>query len=165
MDKIKVIHDSVGQTLTVWFGDPAKESVCEETTDEVVLMKDGTGRVIGFGLLHYVPAEPGVALSVERVERERTPSRYQRVQPSCTVTPALETRGSEYCMSVEAQRRTIAEKLRSLPPDRVAEVEDFIDFLRSREADRQLVRSGTQVAEASFRAVWDNPDDADYDGL
>jgi len=67
MDKIKVIHDTVGQTLTVWFDDPTKESVCEETTDEVVLMKDGAGRVIGFELLHDVPAEPGVSLSVETV--------------------------------------------------------------------------------------------------
>lgn len=67
MDKIKVIHDTVGQTLTVWFDDPTKEVVCEETTDEVVLMKDGAGRVIGFELLHYVPAEPGVSLSVETV--------------------------------------------------------------------------------------------------
>lgn len=67
MGKIKVIHDTLGQTLTVWFDDPAKESVCEETTDEVVLMKDGTGRVVGFELLHYVPAEPGASLSVETV--------------------------------------------------------------------------------------------------
>lgn len=67
MDKIKVIHDTMGQTLTVWFDDPMKESICEETTDEVVLMKDGTGRVIGFELLHYVPVAPGVSLSVETV--------------------------------------------------------------------------------------------------
>jgi hypothetical protein len=67
MHKIKVIHDTVGQTLTVWFDDPAKESVCEETADEVVLMKDGAGRVIGFELLHYVPTEPGASLSVETV--------------------------------------------------------------------------------------------------
>ena len=30
-------------------------------------MKDGTGRVIGFELLHYVPVAPGVSLSVETV--------------------------------------------------------------------------------------------------
>jgi hypothetical protein len=60
-------------------------------------------------------------------------------------------------MSGDTQRQTIAEKLRGLPPERVAEVEDFIDFLRTREADRQLTRAGTRLAEASFRAVWDNP--------
>ena len=47
MDAIKVIHDTTGHTLTIWLDDPAKESVVEETSDEVVLMKDGSGRVIG----------------------------------------------------------------------------------------------------------------------
>jgi hypothetical protein len=64
LDKIKVIHDTVGHTLTVWLDEPTKEHVCRETTEEVVLMKDSEGRVIGFELLHYRPAssEPGVAV-------------------------------------------------------------------------------------------------------
>jgi hypothetical protein len=57
MEKIKVVHDTVGQTLTVWFDDPETESICEETAEEVVLIKNATGRVIGFELLHYCPAE------------------------------------------------------------------------------------------------------------
>ena len=70
MDKIKVIHDVVGHTLTVWFDDPAQEQVCEETSDEVILMKDATGRVIGFELLHYRPSsKSGSGLSVETVVR------------------------------------------------------------------------------------------------
>ncbi len=70
MDKIKVIHDTVGHTLTVWLDNPEKEHVCEETTDEVVLMKDIDGRVIGFELLHYNPAASATAtLSVETVVR------------------------------------------------------------------------------------------------
>lgn len=69
MDKIKVIHDISGRTLTVWLDDPAKESVCEETSDEVVLMKDKTGRVIGFELLHYRPSEPTEGLAVETLVR------------------------------------------------------------------------------------------------
>ena len=67
MDKIKVIHDLIGHTLTVWLDDPAKESICEETADEVVLMKDARGRVIGFELLHYQPAEGAIGLAVETV--------------------------------------------------------------------------------------------------
>jgi hypothetical protein len=67
MDKIKVIHDIVGHTLTVWLDDPAKEHICEETADEVVLMKDASGRVIGFELLHYRPVEPSTGLTVETV--------------------------------------------------------------------------------------------------
>ncbi len=65
MDKIKVIHDVVGQTLTVWVDDPEKEHICEETTEEVVLMKDANGRVIGFELLHYQPAHKEAGLAVE----------------------------------------------------------------------------------------------------
>jgi hypothetical protein len=67
MDAIKVVHDAVGQTLTVWLDDPAKEHICEETRDEVILMKDATGRVIGFELLHYRPAHPVASLAVEAV--------------------------------------------------------------------------------------------------
>ncbi len=67
MDAIKVIHDAAGHTLTIWLDDPTKEVVCEETTDEVVLMKDAEGRVIGFEVLNYRPATADVRLSVETV--------------------------------------------------------------------------------------------------
>jgi hypothetical protein len=59
----------------------------------------------------------------------------------------------------------LLEKLRALPPERRAEVEDFIDFLQKREVDQHLVRSAAQVSEPAFTAVWDNPDDAAYDRL
>jgi hypothetical protein len=72
MDKIKVIHDAVGHTLTIWFDDPSKESVCEETTEEVVLIKDAEGRVIGFELLHYLPAAGDFGLTVETVVRSNS---------------------------------------------------------------------------------------------
>jgi hypothetical protein len=39
MTKIRVIHDTVGKTLTVWLDDPEKEHVAEETAEEVILMK------------------------------------------------------------------------------------------------------------------------------
>jgi hypothetical protein len=65
VEKIKVIHDAVGHTLTVWIDDPKKEAVCEETAEEVVVMKDRKGRIIGFELLHYKPANPGRGLAVE----------------------------------------------------------------------------------------------------
>ena len=67
MDKIKVIHDAVGHTLTVWLDDPGKEHICEETTEEVVLMKDAAGQVIGFELLHYHPPVSPAGLAVETV--------------------------------------------------------------------------------------------------
>ena len=52
------VHDEAGETLTVWFDDPQKEHVCEETGDEVVLMKDAMGRVIGFEKLNFSVARP-----------------------------------------------------------------------------------------------------------
>lgn len=55
-------------------------------------------------------------------------------------------------------------KIRNLPPDKVAEVEDFVDFLLERTQDRQLV-AAAKLSEASFTRVWDNPEDANYDQL
>ncbi len=59
----------------------------------------------------------------------------------------------------------LIDKIRSLPPEKVSEVEDFVDFLRMREEDRQLVGAATKLSEEAFQKVWDNPDDADYDQL
>lgn len=53
MDKVRVYHDRTGNTLTVWFEDPEHEHICEEIDDDVVLMKDRKGRVIGFERLNY----------------------------------------------------------------------------------------------------------------
>lgn len=53
MEQIKIFHDRTGNTLTVWFGNPQEEYICEETGDEVILMKDRTGRVIGFEKLNF----------------------------------------------------------------------------------------------------------------
>jgi hypothetical protein len=54
MEKIMVHHDRIGNTLTVWFDDPEKEYICEEIADDIVLMKDRRGRVLGFERLNYL---------------------------------------------------------------------------------------------------------------
>lgn len=54
MDKVRVCYDRAGNSLTVWFDEPNKESVCEEVDDDVVLIKDRRGRVIGFERLNYL---------------------------------------------------------------------------------------------------------------
>lgn len=56
-------------------------------------------------------------------------------------------------------------KLQQLPPQRLAEVEDFIDFLRSREEERALTRDTSNAAEPAFAKVWDNAEDTAYDQL
>ena len=53
MAAVKIVHDREGKTVTVWFGDPAQEFLCEETGDEVILMKNRSGRVIGFEKLNF----------------------------------------------------------------------------------------------------------------
>ena len=53
MAEVKVLHHREGHTLTVWFADSSREYVCEQIGDEVVLMKDASGRVIGFEKLNF----------------------------------------------------------------------------------------------------------------
>jgi len=60
MAEVKLFHDPKGRTLTVWFTDPSQEYVCEETGEEVVLMKDREGRVIGFEKLNFLLSETDV---------------------------------------------------------------------------------------------------------
>ena len=52
-----MFFDRAANTLTVWFADPREEHICEETGDEVILMKDREGRVIGFEKLNFSVAE------------------------------------------------------------------------------------------------------------
>jgi hypothetical protein len=62
-------------------------------------------------------------------------------------------------------RDELLEKIRSLPEDKAAEVEDFVDFLSRREEHRRLVRAAAKLSGDAFHRVWDNPDDAIYDQL
>lgn len=54
VDEVRILYDRQGNTLTVWFDDPKKESICEEVGDDVVLIKDRRGRVIGFERLNHL---------------------------------------------------------------------------------------------------------------
>ena len=59
----------------------------------------------------------------------------------------------------------VMQKLQALAPNRLHEVEDFIDFLNHRDSDRQLTQAAMAVSEPALRALWDNADDAEYDKL
>ncbi len=67
--------------------------------------------------------------------------------------------------NAKSMEEELLDKIRRLPPDRVAEVADFVDFLRLRDEERRLVRTASHLSEAAFAQVWENPDDADYDRL
>jgi hypothetical protein len=63
------------------------------------------------------------------------------------------------------REQTLFEKICALPEEKIAEVEDFVDFLRSREEDRHLVQASSRISEQVLREVWDNADDAEYDRI
>ena len=68
METVKIVLDWRGNTLSVWFDDPAKEHVCEESDDDMVLVKDRKGHVIGFERLNFLTAKQrkdGVNIPVE----------------------------------------------------------------------------------------------------
>ena len=66
MVQVSVLYDGEGNTLTVWFGDPQDEYICEETREDVVLMKDSSGQVIGFEKLNFsVAAAPRLRCAFE----------------------------------------------------------------------------------------------------
>ena len=64
-----------------------------------------------------------------------------------------------------AAEHALIDKIKQLPPERMAEVEDFVDFLRTREDKHRLTHAATRASEASFAQVWDNDEDAAYDHM
>ena len=66
---------------------------------------------------------------------------------------------------MNAPYQVLLDKIKRISPQRVAEVEDFIDFLRTREDERTLISAAAKASETSFFHVWDNEEDAAYDRL
>jgi hypothetical protein len=60
--------------------------------------------------------------------------------------------------------QALIEKISQLSPQKLAEVEDFVDFLRTRD-ERRLTQAAAGASEAAFAKVWDNAEDAAYDRL
>lgn len=77
----------------------------------------------------------------------------------------IEEGGKKAMRRAQLSQKNLIEKISDLPPEKVAEVEDFVDFLRQRIDDRQLTQAAMKLSENSFKSVWDNPDDAAYDNL
>ena len=63
------------------------------------------------------------------------------------------------------QTQELFDKIQSLPPKKIAVVEDFVEFLRYRDDDILLRAAAAKLSEKSFQKVWDNQDDAEYDNL
>ncbi len=61
---IRVIINRESNTLDVWFDDPEKEFISEETGEEIILKKDKDNRVIGFEKLNLLPGKENVPVEV-----------------------------------------------------------------------------------------------------
>ena len=59
----------------------------------------------------------------------------------------------------------LIDKISALPTDRIAEVEDFVDFIGHREQARTLSRAAAAASAAAFASVWNNREDDVYDAL
>jgi hypothetical protein len=66
VDKVTVYYDTLGKTLTVWFGDPETEATCDQVGDDVILMKNGAGQIIGLEKLNVSlsPKTRGLTLEI-----------------------------------------------------------------------------------------------------
>ena len=67
--------------------------------------------------------------------------------------------------SVPVETEQVFHKLEQLPPERIAEVADFVDFLAQREGEKHDAAVITQLSGPALEKIWDNPDDAEYDKL
>lgn len=59
----------------------------------------------------------------------------------------------------------LLDKIRALPDDKIAEVADFVEFLKLKTDEQQLTHAATALSEQAFKKVWNNDDDAEYGKL
>ena len=64
-----------------------------------------------------------------------------------------------------ADTKALVEKIEALPAERIAEIEDFVDFIRLREQEQALTRAAASASVPAFAAIWNNPEDDVYDVL
>jgi hypothetical protein len=60
---------------------------------------------------------------------------------------------------MEPQQRILIEKLKRLPAERLAAVEDYVDFLSRREEARRLLDGGATADDAASINAWGVPED------
>lgn len=59
----------------------------------------------------------------------------------------------------------LIQKIRSLAPNKIVEVVDFVDFLSQKDQDHRVLKAANKLAEGAFNKVWDNTEDEAYDSL
>ncbi|MFI5200948.1 MAG: hypothetical protein ACHQNE_00995 [Candidatus Kapaibacterium sp.] len=58
VEQIKVYYDNIGKTLTIWFRDPSRESVCEDIGHDAVMMMSDDDEILGFEMLNVEYRDP-----------------------------------------------------------------------------------------------------------
>jgi len=63
------------------------------------------------------------------------------------------------------REKILIEKIRTLSPEKITQVADFIDFISQKDSERRLIQAANKLAEPTFEKVWNNPEDDIYDDL
>jgi hypothetical protein len=66
---------------------------------------------------------------------------------------------------MQSNTEALIEKIQTLSPDRLAEVEDFVDFIRMRDEERALIRHAASASAPACAAIWSNAEDDCYDAV
>jgi len=66
---------------------------------------------------------------------------------------------------MNANTQSLIDKINALPPERIDEVEDFVDFISVRAQDRTLRKASAEANVPVFARIWDNSEDDVYDAL
>jgi hypothetical protein len=51
--------------------------------------------------------------------------------------------------------KALLKKIQALPPERIVEIEDFVDFIVAREQERSLRRAAAELSKGGFAVVWE----------
>jgi uncharacterized protein YajQ (UPF0234 family) len=90
--------------------------------------------------------------------------RLSAVKPA-EIRNAVESAGEHLERRMNSNLNILSEKIQTLSAEQITEVEDFVEFLRFRAQERELVRSAAAVSTAAFESTWNNPEDDVYDAL
>ncbi len=58
--QVTLIHDRIGETLTIWFQTPIPEESFAQTRGDIVYLKNTTGEVIGIKIINFNVSPKGV---------------------------------------------------------------------------------------------------------
>jgi hypothetical protein len=66
---------------------------------------------------------------------------------------------------VNPNLNSLSDKIQTLSAEQITEVEGFVESLRQRGQDGELVRSAGTMSTPALEAIWNNPEDDVYDAL